>query len=124
MASILRQGVRKEVPFMGLLKNKDYKYYSWFAGGFIMGISLISLGHAALPTRATPKTNAQKTQAAPLVTEIQNGKVLSPELDQDFNKLNSLEAKYAESLDQQSRLKNATSRVARSNAMPVKKKKR
>ena len=91
-------------------KEKFLKYF-WFMGGFALGYTLISLGHAAIPKRATPA-----------VSEIKGAKVNSPEFDKDFAALNQMEGKYAESWDQQQRLRSATNRSARAQALPAKKK--
>ena len=82
-------------------------------GGLIMGLTLMSFGHAALPKRATPVTTSARQQNTSLVSEMKGGKVNAPELDRDFSNLSNVEAKYAESWDQQQRLRNATARVAR-----------
>lgn len=81
--------------------NKKYTQWFWFIGGFSLGFSLIAIGHAALPKKAVP------------LSELRTAKVGMPELEQDFSKLASLESRYAESLDQQKRLKSATNKTAR-----------
>ena len=95
---------------MRFKKESLHKYF-WFIGGFAIGYTLISLGHAALPKRTTPA-----------VSEIKGAKVNSPEFDQDFAALNQMEGKYAESWDQQQRLRSATNRSARAQNLPAKKK--
>ena len=94
------------------LFSENFTKYFWFTGGFAIGIMLISLGHAALP----------KKGSAPL-SEMKAKPVANPEMDQDFARLNSMESHYAESIDQQNRLKTATSKVARLSYPVVKKKK-
>ncbi len=100
------------------MKNK----LIWFFGGFGVGITLLSLGHAALPRRVTPQgsstnntpTRGQTSGQTNNLTELNpNAKVTAPDLDQDYTKLSNLEGQYAESADQQNRLKTATSKVAR-----------
>ncbi|MBC7396511.1 MAG: hypothetical protein H7333_03630 [Bdellovibrionales bacterium] len=76
-----------------------------------MSLTLISLAHAALPSRATPKTSPAQANGS-LVSEMRGGKVNSPELDQDFSNLTTAEGKYAESWDQQQRIRSATARIA------------
>ena len=90
----------------------------WFVGGFALGLTLISVSRAAIPKRATPS-----------VSEIQANKLGNPDFEQDYQKLTSLEGRYAESWDQQQRLRKATQRVASGAttaqaAAPVKKKAR
>jgi len=80
-----------------------------FAGGVLLGLTLISVSRAAIPKRATPG-----------VSEIQANKAATPNFEQDYQHLTSVESKYAESWDQQQRLRKATQRVAtRSYAAPV-----
>jgi hypothetical protein len=74
----------------------------WFLGGFGTGLTVVTLSHAALPTRATPT----------LLREIKGGKISSPEFESDLAELNQLEQKYVESHEQQERLKGRSSRVA------------
>lgn len=88
--------------------NKKYTQWFWFIGGFTLGFTLIAIGHAAIPKKAVIAP-----RAATNLTELRAPKVLTPEMDQDFAKLTSLESKYAESLDQQKRLKSATARNVR-----------
>ncbi len=95
--------------------------YIWFTGGLFLGLTFISLGQASVPTRATPPV---AKASGSLMSEMRGGKVNSPELDQDFEKVNTLEGKYAESWDQQQRLRSATSRVAGSKIAIKKKAKR
>jgi hypothetical protein len=99
---------------MTRFKDGFLKYF-WFLGGFVVGYTLISLGHAAIPRRPIP--------AAPAVSEIKGAKVNSPELDKDFAALNQMEAKYAENWEQQQRLRAATNRSARAQNAPLSKKK-
>lgn len=94
-------------------EQKNWVKYVWFSGGFVLGLTLISLGNASIPKRVA-------TTAPATVSEIKGGKVGSPNLDQDFSQLNSLEARYAESYDQQQRLRGATSKVARTSAPTAK----
>ena len=84
---------------MKRFKLDFYKYF-WFIGGFAVGYTIISLGHAALPQRS-----------AQPVTEIKGAKVNSPEFDQDFAALNQMEGKYAENWNQQQRLRSAVART-------------
>jgi hypothetical protein len=88
---------------MRRFSDRIHKYF-WFLGGFAIGYTLISLGHAAIPKRVTPG-----------VSEIQGAKVNSPEFDKDFAALNQAESKYAENWQQQQRLRQATARKAVSN---------
>jgi hypothetical protein len=81
--------------------NKKHTQWFWFIGGFALGFTLIAIGHAALP---------KKTSA---LSELRTSKVAAPEMDQEFVKLTSLESRYAESADQQKRLKTATNRNTR-----------
>ena len=81
--------------------NKKYAKWFWFIGGFSLGFTLIAIGHAAIPKKAVP------------LSELHTPKVGIPEMEQDYDKLSSLESRYAESLDQQKRLKVATARNAR-----------
>jgi len=87
----------------------------WFSGGFAVGLTLISLGHAALPQRATQPN---------VVTELKAPKVTAPDLEQDYSKLTHLEGRFAESWDQQQRLRAATSNVARADYAPIRPAKR
>jgi hypothetical protein len=106
---------------------KKWNQVFWFSGGFAVGLTLISMGHAALPKRVMPQTAGQ-TQPT-IVSEMKASKVTAPDLEQDYAKLSNLEARYAESWDQQQRLRAATSNVARADysaprrAVPAKKKK-
>jgi hypothetical protein len=77
----------------------DFYKYIWFIGGFAVGYTLISLGHAAIPDRAQT------------VTEIRGSKVNSPELAESFAALNQMESKYAENWNQQQRLRSAVART-------------
>ena len=81
---------------------KKFTKWFWFMGGFAMGFTLIAIGHAALPKRSTTQ-----------LTEMRATKVGSPEMEQDYQRLTALESRYAESADQQKRLKTATLRNAR-----------
>ncbi len=82
------------------MKNK-YTQWFWFIGGFALGFTLISIGHAALPKKVVT------------LTELKASKIGTPELEKDFSKLTSLESRYAESADQQKKIKTATLRNAR-----------
>jgi hypothetical protein len=86
--------------------NEHWTRYAWFFGGFLIGLTLISLGHASRPTvkRSVP--------VGPL-NEIRSGKLTAPEMDAEFTKLRSLESRYAESDAQQKRLQASTARTAR-----------
>ncbi len=81
--------------------NKKHTQWFWFIGGFMAGFTLIAIGHAALPKKASP------------LSELQAPKLGTPEMDQEFYKLNSIESKYSESAEQQKKLKAATLRNAR-----------
>jgi hypothetical protein len=83
---------------MNRFKTDFYKYI-WFIGGFAVGYTIISLGHAAIPERAQS------------VSEIRGSKVNSPELDEGFAALNHMESKYAENWNQQQRLRSAVART-------------
>jgi hypothetical protein len=98
---------------MTRFKESFLKYF-WFMSGLAAGITLISLSHAAIPKRTIPSPAT--------VTEIKGAKVNAPDLDQDFAALNHVEGKYAESWDQQQRLRTATNRSARAQIAPTKKK--
>ena len=98
----------------------------WFSGGFGIGLTLISISQAALPSRTTPLTAGQGVQQKTILREIKGGKISSPEFDSDLAELNRLEAKYVESSEQMERLKNRSRpksvKVALpSNRTPVKK---
>ena len=92
-----------------------------FIGGFGLGLLCISLGQAALPKRVTPKTSEA-------VTELHADKVTAPDLEQDFDRLEHAEARYAETWEQQQKIRAATlGAPARSQAngkLPGKLKKR
>ena len=105
---------------MDFSKHK-WGHYAWFFGGFLVGLTLISLGHAALPSRATPNTNTHKALTSNALTEMNGGKAQAPDLDPGFTSLNSLESQYAESYDQQQRLKQVSSRVASGQLKSMKK---
>ena len=83
------------------MKKNKTQLFSMIAS-FTLGLGLISGAHAALP-------NANRPAVQPL-SELKVEKASSPELEQDFSKLSSLESRYAESAAQQQRLKAATSR--------------
>jgi hypothetical protein len=111
--------------------KKNFNKVFWFSGGFAVGMTLISLGHAAIPKRVLPQTNSQTNQNTlpNMVSEMKAPKVTAPDLEQDYAKLSNLEARYAESWEQQQRLRAATSNVAQSdyrspNPAPVKTKKK
>jgi len=95
--------------------NKKYAQWFWFIGGFALGFTLISIGHAALPKKAvaTPVAKAAPARGQQTVSELRASKAGTPELEDDFNKLSKVESKYAESSDQQKKLKMATSKSAR-----------
>ena len=98
--------------------KKNFSEAMWFIGGFAIGLTLISLGHAAI---APSQNNSNQTDSN-IVSELKTGRVSAPDLDQDYSRLNSVEAKYAESWDQQQRLRTATSKVARGDTGLKKKK--
>ena len=100
--------------------SENLSKYFWFTSGFAIGLTLISLGHAALPKRVTPQAASPQKNGS-LVSEMRGGKVNSPELDQDFDHVATVEGKYAENWDQQQRLRSATARVAHAH-VPLKKK--
>ena len=84
----------------------------WFSGGFGIGITLISLGHASLPTQK-PGTNTPATapSGGNALTEIKGDrKVTGPDLEDDYAKLTNEESKYAESWAQQEKIRAATTR--------------
>lgn len=89
-----------------------------FIGGFLLGLLCISLVQAALPKRVTPQA-PEKSKTPEIVSELRAPKVTAPDLEQDFNRLQQAEGKYAESWDQQQRIRAATNR-----ALPTKKKAR
>lgn len=89
---------------------KKFTQWFWFMGGFAVGFTLIAIGHAALPKKAVTQAG-NRPQAS--LSELRTAKVGAPEMDQDYQRLTSLEARYAESADQQKRLKTATTRNAR-----------
>lgn len=96
----------------------------WFTGGFALGLTLISVGHASLP-KANPGSNPNSN----VVSEMKAPKVTAPDLEEDYSKLSNLEQRYAESWDQQQRLRSATVGAAKtdiraSNVAPVKTKKK
>ncbi len=97
----------------------------WFIGGFALGLTLLSVGHAALPNRVAASQapmNAQaNTPANVPVSEINSQKVSAPDLDQEYSRLSSVEGQYAESWDQQQKLKSATNQVALSERPHAKK---
>ncbi len=94
--------------------EKNGKQLVWFFSGFVVGLTLLSIGHASLPKKSLQINQPAKPQTT--VSEIQGGKVGSPDLESEFSNLNALEGKYAESYEQQQRLKSLTARVARSVA--------
>ena len=87
-----------------MIQLQGFRKVFWFIAGLAMGITLISLGHAAIPSRATPQ-----------VTEIKSKPVLAPDLEQDYARLSQAESKYAESWNQQQKIKSATQRVAKND---------
>ena len=107
----------REKNIMSENKNKKFDQLFWFMGGFGIGITILTLGHAALPKRVTPATQATPSQNASqngsMLSEIKGGKVAAPELEQGYDQLAGQESRYAESAAQQERLKAATARVAR-----------
>ncbi len=82
--------------------------------GALVGVSL-GVSNAALPKKATPA-----------IAEIKADKANLPDFEKDYVKLNSLEGRYAETWDQQQKLKSATGRVASAGkkqaVVPLKKK--
>lgn len=82
-----------------------------FIGGFVLGLLCISLGQAALPKRVTPKTSEA-------VTELHADKATAPSLETDFDKLKQAEGRYAESWDQQQKI-----RAASADSKPIIRKK-
>jgi hypothetical protein len=70
----------------------------WFISGFAFGLVGITLVQAAMPKRVTPVA----------VTEIKSPKVTAPDLEADFDRLQKAEARYAESWDQQQRIRAAS----------------
>jgi hypothetical protein len=78
----------------------------WLLSGFGIGLTLISISQAALPSRSTPLTVGQAAPQKTILREIKGGKISSPEFDADLAELNRLEAKYVESAEQMERLKN------------------
>jgi hypothetical protein len=95
--------------------NERFHKLFWFIGGFALGYTLISLGHAAIPNTTRPATRNT------LASEITGSKVTSPTFDDDFASLNQVEGKYAENWDQQQRLRQATGRTTRALYSPKKK---
>ncbi len=91
--------------------KKNKTQWFWFIGGFALGFSLIAIGHASVPKKATQATSPTRT--ASNLSELKAQKLASPSMDQDYAKLTSLESRYAESADQQKKLKTATLRNAR-----------
>ncbi len=89
--------------------NKKYTQWFWFIGGFTLGFTLIAIGHASTP-KASVSTPARKSSA---LSELRAPKTGTPEMEQDFARLTSLESRYAESSEQQKKLKTATARNAR-----------
>jgi hypothetical protein len=92
--------------------NKNWTHYAWFLGGFLIGLTLISLGHAA-------KTNGKRPLPTGPLNEIRSQKLSAPEMDAEFGRLKVLESRYAESPEQQKRLQASTARAARGSALPV-----
>ncbi len=113
---------RKELLQMKQFSENFTKYF-WFIGGFTIGIMLISLGHAALPKKAIPQTAPAPAKAPATLSEMKVSHGAAPELDQDFARLTTVEGQYAESIDQQRKLRSATSKVANASN-PSQKKKR
>jgi hypothetical protein len=96
---------------MDFSKSK-WGHYGWFLGGFLIGLTLISLGHAALPKKASPGSG-----------EMRSLKQANPELDEEVSRLASLESRYAESKTQQQRLKSATMRASNGQVRTLSRKK-
>jgi len=92
--------------------KKTYAQWFWFIGGFAVGFTLISIGHAALPKKVvapvvtTPTSPAAKGQSN--LSELQVSKTGTPDFENDFNKLQNVESRFAENADQQKKLKTAT----------------
>lgn len=78
----------------------------WFMGSFALSFALMSMGHASLSKKAVSPNQ---------VTELKTAKAVTPELESDFSKLSSLESRYAESAQQQQKLRAATVRGAKRN---------
>jgi|GEM_PF-3600369 len=97
------------------MKHIRWNQIFWFSGGFALGLTLISMGHAAVPQRVTQPQ---------VVTELKANRVTAPDLEQDYSKLTHLEGRFAESWDQQQRLRSATTNVARADYAPIRPAKR
>ena len=78
------------------------KKLKYFTCGFALGLMAITAVHAAVPQRVTPPVRAIQAKK----TESNSN------FEQDYSKLTDLENRYAESWDQQQRLRKATQRVA------------
>ncbi|MBU6154787.1 MAG: hypothetical protein KGP28_10835 [Bdellovibrionales bacterium] len=78
----------------------------WFLTGFGAGMTLISIGQAALPSKSAPRTSEPSGQGKTLLREIKGGKISSPEFEAELSELNRMEKMYVESPDQMERLKN------------------
>jgi hypothetical protein len=87
--------------------KRKWSHAAWFIGGFLIGLTLISLGHAA---KTPPQGRSAPT--GPL-NEIRSRKLSVPEMDAEFTRLKALESRYAESPQQQRRLQSSTLRKAR-----------
>jgi len=85
--------------------KKKYAQWFWFIGGFAVGFTLISIGHAALPKKAVVAT--QPNTKGQTLTELRAAKAGTPELESDFAKLATQESRFAENAEQQKKLKAA-----------------
>lgn len=81
--------------------NKNFTKWFWFTGGFLLGFSLIAIGHASIPKKSVR------------VTELKVSKAGVPEMDQDFSSLVNQESQYVESSKQQKKLKAVIQRKTR-----------
>jgi hypothetical protein len=105
----------------------------WFLSGLGVGLTMLSLGQAAIPKKVVKtskqalvkKLPAKKPMTAPVaaapraprvlavspLSEIKKGsKVTSPEIETDYSNLSKSESQYAENWNQQQRLRAATVR--------------
>jgi hypothetical protein len=107
-----------------MFMSKSFSKIASFVGGFALGLSLIAVGHAAVPQRITSESNTPANPSQSMVTEIRaKQQVQAPDLEQDYAKLSNVEARYAENWYQQQKLRSATSRVAGSSYAKAKPKK-
>jgi hypothetical protein len=91
--------------------KRNWSHYAWFLGGFLIGLTLISLGHAS-------KNGGKRPLPTGPLNEIRSKKLSVPEMDAEFGRLKALESRYAESPEQQKRLQASTVRAARSSTLP------